>query len=78
MTESTVRIQNYYPIITTLVAGIQHDMQLERSIYKALLIMRISLTDKSHLVNLFNNSIPNNVKEQSSIDGPDSFKNLKF
>jgi hypothetical protein len=52
--ENAVRIQIYCVIITyCLVAIMQHDMQLERSIYETLQILGISLTDKTHLRDLF-------------------------
>lgn len=45
--ENAVRIQIYCAIITyCLVAIVQHDMKLERSIYETLQILGISLTDK--------------------------------
>ena len=36
-----------------LVAIIQHDMQLDRSTYEVLQILSISLTDKTHIRDLF-------------------------
>ena len=46
--ENAVRIQIYCAIITyCLVAIVQHDMKLERSIYEVLQILGISLTDKN-------------------------------
>lgn len=56
-TENAVRIQIYAAICTyCLVAIIQHDMQLDRSTYEVLQILSISLTDKTHLKDLFNNT----------------------
>lgn len=53
-TENVARIQIYCAIISyCLVVIVHHDMQLERSIYEVLQILGISLTDKSHLANLF-------------------------
>jgi Transposase DDE domain. len=78
-TENAVRIQIYCAFISyCLVAIVQRDMQLERRIYEVLQILSISLTDKSHLVDLFSKSKFNNVKDQSGLDGPDLFDNLKF
>ncbi len=52
--ENAVRIQIYCALITyCLVAIVQHDMRLERSIYEVLQILGISLTDKTHLRYLF-------------------------
>ncbi|ERI88503.1 transposase, IS4 family [Bacteroides pyogenes F0041] len=77
--ENAVRIQVYCAIISyCLVAVVQHDMQLERSIYEVLQILSISLTDKSHLVDLFSQSKFNNVKDQSGLDGLSLFDNFNF
>ncbi len=63
-TENAVRIQISVAIITyCLVAIIQHNMQLERSTYEVLQILSISLTDKTHLRDLFNKTNFNDVKE---------------
>ena len=60
--ENAVRIQIYCAIITyCLVAIVQHDMKLERSIYEVLQILGISLTDKTHLRDLFDKSNFKNV-----------------
>lgn len=64
-TENAVRIQISVAIITyCLVAIIQHDMDLKRSTYEVLQILSISLTDKTHLRYLFDNTNFNDVKEQ--------------
>ena len=64
-TENAVRIQISVAIITyCLVAIIQHDMQLSRSTYEVLQILSISLTDKTHLRDLFDKTNINDVKEQ--------------
>ena len=77
--ENAVRIQIYCAIISyCLVAIVQHDMQLERSVYEVLQIVGISLTDKTHLIDLFSKSKLKNVKEQSGLDGPDLFENFNF
>ena len=58
-TENAVRIQIYCAIITyCLVAIVQHNMQLERSVYEVLQILSISLTDKTHLAELFDKLNP--------------------
>ena len=63
-TENTVRIQISVAIITyCLVAIVQHDMQLKRSTYEVLQILGISLTDKTHLRDLFDKTNFNDVKE---------------
>lgn len=62
--ENAVRIQISAAIITyCLVAIVQHDMQLNRSTYEVLQILSISLTDKTHLGDLFNKTNFNEVKE---------------
>ena len=45
------------------MAIVQHDMKLERSIYETLQILGISLTDKTHLRDLFDKSNFKNIKE---------------
>ena len=63
-TENAVRIQIAVAIITfCLVAIVHHDMKLERSTYEVLQILSISLTDKTHLTDLFNKTKFNDVKE---------------
>lgn len=63
-TENAVRIQIAVAIITyCLVAIVHHDMKLERSTYEVLQILSISLTDKTHLTDLFDKTKFNNVKE---------------
>ena len=62
--ENAVRIQIYCAIITyCLVAIVQHGMKLERSIYEVLQILGISLTDKTHLRNLFDKKNINDAKD---------------
>lgn len=61
--ENAVRIQIYCAVITyCLVAIMQHDMKLERSVYEVLQILGISLTDKTLLRNLFDKKNINDVK----------------
>ena len=65
-TENAVRIQISVAIITyCLVAIVQHDMQLKRSTYEVLQILSISLTDKTHLRDLFDKTNFNDVKDLS-------------
>lgn len=72
--ENAVRIQIYCAIITyCLVAIVQHDMQLERSIYEVLQILGISLTDKTHLRNLFDKSNIKNVNDLYGFREPNLF-----
>jgi Transposase DDE domain. len=72
--ENAVCIQIYCAIISyCLVAIVQHDMQLERSVYEVLQILSISLTDKTHLVKLFCKSKLKYVKEQSDLEEPSLF-----
>ena len=47
-----------------LVAIVQHDMRLERSTYEVLQILSISLTDKTHLRDLFDKTNFNDVKDR--------------
>ena len=64
-TENAVRIQISVAIITyCLVVIIQHDMDLKCSTYEVLQILSISLTDKTHLRDLFDKTNFNDVKEQ--------------
>lgn len=79
-TENAVRIQIYCAIIAyCLVAIVQHDMKLDRTVYETLQILSISLTDKTPLADLFDKTSFKNVKERSGLyDGPDLFKNFKF
>lgn len=46
-----------------LVTIVQHDIKLKRSPYEVLQILSISLTDKTHLRDLFNKINFNNVKD---------------
>ena len=64
-TENAVRIQISAAITAyCLVAIVQHDMHLERSTYEVLQILSISLTDKTHLRDLFDKTNFNDVKDQ--------------
>ena len=65
-TENAVRIQISVAIISYyLVAIVQHDMKLKRSTYEVLKILSISLTDKTHLRDLFDKTDFNDVKDLS-------------
>jgi len=78
-TENAVRIQIYSTIITyCLVAIVQHDMKLERSIYETLQILSISLTDKTSLRDLFDKQNFNNVKELNGSSEPSLFENFIY
>jgi FOG: Transposase and inactivated derivatives len=73
-TENAVRIQIYAAICAyCLVAIVQHDMQLDRSTYEVLQILSISLTDKTHLQDLFNKTKFQNDKERFSLNEPSLF-----
>ena len=73
-TENAVRIQIYSAICAyCLVAIVQHDMKLERSTYEVLQILSMSLTDTTHLRDLFDKNISNNDKEQKGFYEPDLF-----
>ena len=72
--ENAVRIQIYCAIITyCLVVIIKNDMKLERSVYEILQIIGISLTDKTHLRDLFDKSNINNVNERFGFSEPSLF-----
>ena len=72
--ENAVRIQIYCAIITYCLAVIvKHDMKLERSVYEILQIVGISLTDKTHLRDLFDKSNINNVNERFDSSEPSLF-----
>ena len=73
-TENAVRIQIYAAICTySLVAIVQHDMQLDRSTYEVLQILSISLTDKTHLRDLFGKTKFQNYKERFGSNEPSLF-----
>ena len=77
--ENAVRIQIYCAIITyCLIAIVQHDMKLERSIYEILQILSISLTDKTPLRDLFDKQNFNNVKELNGSSEPSLFENFIY
>ncbi|MBP3553723.1 MAG: IS4 family transposase [Bacteroidaceae bacterium] len=72
--ENAVRIQIYCAIITyCLIVIVKHDMKLERSVYEILQIAGISLTDKTHLRDLFDKSNINNVNERFGSSEPSLF-----
>ena len=56
-----------------LVAIIQHDMQLDRSTYEVLQILSISLTDKTHLRDLFDKTKFQKDKERFGPNGSSLF-----
>jgi hypothetical protein len=73
-TENAVRIQIYTAICTyCLVAIVQKDMQLDRSTYEILQILSISLTDKTHLKDLFDKTKFQNVKDRFRLNEPNLF-----
>lgn len=73
-TENAVRIQIYIAICTyCLVAIMQRDMRLDRSTYEVLQILSISLTDKTHLTDLFDRTKSQNFKEPFQPNGPNLF-----
>ncbi len=72
--ENAVRIQIYCAIITHyLVAIMQHDMRLERSVYEVLQILGISLTEKTHIQDLFDKKNINDVKVLYGSSEPNLF-----
>lgn len=73
-TENAVRIQIYAAICTyCLMAIVQHDMKLDRSTYEILQILSISLTDKTHIRDLFDKTKFQNDKERFGPNGPSLF-----
>ena len=73
-TENAVKIQIYIAISTYLLVSIvKHDMQLDRSIYEILQILSISLTDKTHLKDLFDKTKFQYDKELLGFNEPDLF-----
>ena len=63
--ENAVRIQIYCAIITfCLVAILEKDLMINRSTYEVLQILSISLLDKTPMLELFDNTVFNDVKEQ--------------
>ena len=73
-TENAVRIQIAAAITAyCLVAIVQHDMKLKRSAYEVLQILSISLTDKTHLSDLFDKSNFKNVKDRYGSSEPNLF-----
>ena len=73
-TENAVRIQIYAAICTyCLIAIVQKDMLLDRSTYEVLQILSISLTDKTHLRDLFDRTKFQNVKDRFRLNEPNLF-----
>ena len=78
-TENAVRIQIYSAICAyCLVAIVQHDMRLERSTYEVLQILSMSLTDTTHLRDLFDKTIFKNDKDRSGSSEPNLFNFLNL
>ena len=73
-TENAVRIQIYVAICTyLLVTIVKNDMKLERSAYEVLQILSISLTDKTHLKDLFDKTKFQYDKDRFGFNGPNLF-----
>ena len=73
-TENAVRIQIYIAISTfLLVTIVKNEMKLQRSTYEILQILSISLTDKTHLTDLFDKTKFQNDKELLEPNGPTLF-----
>lgn len=73
-TENAVRIQIYAAICTyCLVAIVQKEMKPDRSTYEVLQILSISLTDKTHLRDLFDKTKFQNDKERFRLNEPNLF-----
>lgn len=73
-TQNAVRIQIYAAICAyCLVAIVQKEMQLSRSTYEVLQILSISLTDKTHLSDLFDKTKFQNFNELFDPNEPNLF-----
>ena len=73
-TENAVRIQIYVAVCTyLLVTIVKNDMKLERSTYEILQILSISLTDKTHLKDLFDKTKFQYDKDRFGFNGPNLF-----
>ena len=73
-TKNAVRILISVAIITyCLVPIVQHDMKLKPSTYEVLQILSISLTDKTHLRDLFDKTNFNDVKDLNDPQIPGLF-----
>ena len=73
-TENAVIIQLYVAICTyLLVTIVKNNMKLERSTYKVLQILSISLTDKTHLKDLFDKTKFQYDKDRFGFNGPNLF-----
>jgi hypothetical protein len=73
-TENAVRIQIYSAICAyCLVAIVQKSMKLDRSTYEILQVLSMSLTDKTHLSDLFNKTKFQNIKERFRRNEPNLF-----
>lgn len=72
--ENAVKIQIYCAICAyCLVAILQHDMRLDRSTYEVLQILGVSLTDSTHLRDLFDKTKSQNFNVLSDRNGPNLF-----
>lgn len=77
--ENAVRIQVYCAIISyCLIAIVQHDMRLDRSIYETLQIIGVSLTDKTNLKELFDKTNIVDKIENCNYIEQDLFSSLGF
>ncbi|MCH5218738.1 MAG: IS4 family transposase [Muribaculaceae bacterium] len=72
--ENAVKIQIYCAICAyCLVAILQHDMRLDRSTYEVLQILGVSLTDSTHLQDLFDKTKSQNFNVLTDRNGPNLF-----
>lgn len=73
-TENAVRIQIYAAISAyCLVAIVQNDMRIDRSTYEILQILSVSLTDKTHLRDLFEKTKFQYFNELNGFNEPNLF-----
>jgi hypothetical protein len=72
--QNAVKTQIYTAICTyCLVSIIQKEMKIDRSTYEVLQILSISLTDKTHLTELFDKTKFQNIKEHCRLNEPNLF-----
>lgn len=73
-TENAIRIQIYSAIIAySLVAIVQQSLGLRRSTHEVLQILSISLTDTTHLIEVFDKTILKEYKQRNVSNEPNLF-----
>ena len=73
-TENAIRIQIYSAIIAySLVAIVQQSLGLRRSTHEVLQILSISLTDTTHLIEVFDKTVLKEYKQRNVSNEPSLF-----